>query len=182
MTRRHDADTRRLGRTMGLLATVAFLGLGWVSFHGVLERRDHPNRNLVVDPGATELVLRRDRAGHYRFPGLINGRPVRFLLDTGATHVAVPAHLVEALQLVPGARGTAMTANGPVAVRETSIGELAFGPFRLTGVRGHLNPGMKDDEVLLGMSVLKHLDFTQRGDILVLRPARPAADTRAGRT
>jgi len=182
MSAQRDADTRRLGRTMGFLATAAFLGLGWVSFHDVIERREHPNRNLVVEPGASELVLRRDRAGHYRFPGWINGRPVRFLLDTGATHVAVPAHLAEALQLAPGARGTAVTANGSVAVRETSIGELAFGPFRLTGVRGHLNPGMKDDEVLLGMSVLKHLDFAQRGNILVLRPVQRAADTRDGRT
>ncbi|TXH12027.1 MAG: TIGR02281 family clan AA aspartic protease [Gammaproteobacteria bacterium] len=182
MNPEHDADTRRLGRTMGFLATVAFLALGWVSFHGVIERRDDPNRNLVVEPGASELVLRRDRAGHYRFPGLINGRPVRFLLDTGATHVAVPAHLAEALQLAPGARSTAVTANGPVSVRETAIGELAFGPFRLTGVRGHLNPGMKEDEVLLGMSVLKHLDFAQRGDVLVLRPVQPAASTRDERT
>jgi len=36
-------------------------------------------------------------------------------------------------------------------------------------VRGHLNPGMRDNQVLLGMSVLKQLEFTQRGDTLTLR-------------
>jgi aspartyl protease family protein len=37
-------------------------------------------------------------------------------------------------------------------------------------VRADLNPGMTDDQILLGMSVLKQLEFTQRGDTLVLRP------------
>ena len=88
-----DADTRRIGRRLGLLATLAFLALGWVSFDGAIERREDPNRNLVVAPGASELVLQRNRAGHYLLPGEINGRPVRLLLDTGATQVSVPARL-----------------------------------------------------------------------------------------
>ncbi|PKO62837.1 MAG: TIGR02281 family clan AA aspartic protease, partial [Betaproteobacteria bacterium HGW-Betaproteobacteria-17] len=46
---------------------------------------------------------------------------------------------------------------------------LAFGPFDLRGVPASLNPGMGGDQVLLGMSVLKHLEFTQRGDTLILR-------------
>ena len=71
-----DADTRRIGRRLGLLATLAFLALGWVSFDGAIERREDPNRNLVVAPGASELVLQRNRAGHYLLPGEINGHPV----------------------------------------------------------------------------------------------------------
>ena len=63
-----DADTRRIGRRLGLLATLAFLALGWVSFDGAIERREDPNRNLVVAPGASELVLQRNRAGHYLLP------------------------------------------------------------------------------------------------------------------
>lgn len=39
-------------------------------------------------------------------------------------------------------------------------------------LRASLNPGMADDQVLLGMSVLKHLEFTQRGNTLILRPHR----------
>ena len=97
-----DADTRRIGRRLGLLATLAFLALGWVSFDGALERREDPNRNLVVAPGASELVLQRNRAGHYLLPGEINGRPVRLLLDTGATQVSVPARLAAELGLQAG--------------------------------------------------------------------------------
>jgi aspartyl protease family protein len=37
-------------------------------------------------------------------------------------------------------------------------------------VPASINPGMHDMEILLGMSVLKHVEFTQRGDTLILRP------------
>lgn len=146
------------------------LGLGWLFFEEQVARQQNPNRNLNVAQGQRELVLRRNRAGHYVAPGEINGRPVEFLLDTGATQVSVPAHLGAALGLTPGAAAQVMTANGAVTVRATRIDELALGPFRVLRVAAHLNPGMRDDQVLLGMSVLKQLEFTQRGDTLTLRP------------
>jgi len=98
---------------------------------------------------------------------------VRFLLDTGATHTSVPAHLAQRLGLQPGLASTVSTANGTVVVRGTRIDALDMGPFRFAGAPAHLNPGMRDDDVLLGMSVLKHLEFTQRGEVLVLR--KPAS-------
>jgi aspartyl protease family protein len=161
---------RRLGRAMITLAWLVALVLLWGAFEDHLETRDNPNRGLMVQAGASELVLKRNRAGHYVAPGTINGQPVLFLLDTGATQVSVPAHLGLDLGLVPGAPMRVMTANGVVAVRSTVIGELGLGPFRVTDVSGHLNPGFRDDQVLLGMSVLQHLEFTQRGDTLTLRP------------
>ena len=67
---------------MGFLATLAFLGFGWVTFDGAIMKREDPNHALTVAPGVDEWVLRRNRSGHYFSPGLINGQPVRFLLDT----------------------------------------------------------------------------------------------------
>ncbi len=168
-----DQANRKLGRRMGFLATLAFLGFGWETFDGAITKRDDPNHALTVAPGVDEWVLRRNRTGHYFSPGLINGQPVRFLLDTGATHTSVPAHLAQRLGLQPGVTSTVSTADGTVVVRGTRIDALDMGPFRFTGAPAHLNPGMRDDEVLLGMSVLKHLEFTQRGDVLVLR--KPAS-------
>ena len=153
---------------MNWLAAFAILGFGWIIFDGILEDRENPNRNLMVAPGATELTLKRNRAGHYLAPGTINGKDVRFLLDTGATLVSIPAHLGPDLGLKPGLRAQVITANGTVTVRQTVIDELTLGPFVVQQVQSHLNPGMRDDEVLLGMSVLKHLEFTQRGDTLTL--------------
>lgn len=154
---------------MAFVASLLVLGMFYLYFENSLQARDHPNRDLQIGPGS-ELVLKRSGNGHYVFPGAINGRPVSFLLDTGATLVSVPAHLAGELGLEPGAYQQSMTANGAVATRAARIGALAFGPFVLRNVPASLNPGMADDQVLLGMSVLRHLEFTQRGDTLVLRP------------
>lgn len=164
------APASRLGRGMIVVAWLALLGVLWSAFDAYLARRDHPNRNLATQAGGGELVLKRNRAGHYVAPGTINGQAVIFLLDTGATEVSVPAHLGEALGLSPGAAATVMTANGAVTVRATLIDTLGLGPFVLRDVRAHLNPGAGDDQVLLGMSALRYLEFTQRGDTLILRP------------
>ncbi|MGB9129375.1 MAG: TIGR02281 family clan AA aspartic protease [Thiobacillus sp.] len=153
---------------MALVASLLVLGLLYLFFESSLQARTHPNRALQIAPGS-ELVLKRSSDGHYVFPGTINGEPVTFLLDTGATLVSVPAHLGDELGLKPGARQQAITANGTVTTRATRVDALAFGPFEIRGVPASLNPGMGDDQVLLGMSVLKHLEFTQRGDTLILR-------------
>lgn len=160
---------RRFGvTTITLLWVLLFAALWWL-FDDYLDRREFPNRNLAVAEGAaTEWVLRRNHVGQYLAPGRINGESVVFLLDTGATQVSVPAHLADTLGLHPGARGRAITANGSVDIRHTRIHELGLGPFVLRNVPGHLNPGMSTDQVLLGMSVLKHLDFAQRGEHLIL--------------
>jgi len=153
---------------MALVASLLVLGLFYLYFENSLQARTHPNRALQIAPGG-ELVLKRSHDGHYVFPGTINGEPVTFLLDTGATLVSVPAHLGDELGLKPGARQQAITANGTVTTRATRIDALAFGPFEIREVPASLNPGMRRSQVLLGMSVLKHLEFTQRGDTLIVR-------------
>ena len=167
-----DEDiTRRMGRGMAWLAAVALVGLLWLFFEGVETRRDNPNRKLATVPGAdTELTLKRNHAGHYVAPGTINGRPVTFMLDTGATQVAIPAKLGASLGLPAGPAIRVSTSNGHVEARMTTISELGLGPFVARQVQGSLNPGMDhDDMILLGMNVLRHLEFTQRGDTLILR-------------
>jgi aspartyl protease family protein len=159
---------RSLGRGMALVASLLVLGMFYVYFENSLQARNNPNRDLQIAPG-TELVLKRSGDGHYVFPGTINGRPVNFLLDTGATLVSVPAHLAAELGLRAGAYQQSITANGTVSTRATRLESLAFGPFYLRDVPASLNPGMADNQVLMGMNVLKHLEFTQRGDTLVLR-------------
>ena len=164
-----DNPHRTLGRGMAWVASVLTLGLLTLYFNGHLDQRYNPNRELKVAPGA-ELVLKRNSAGHYVFPGTINGQPVTFLLDTGATLVSIPAFMAPRLGLAAGAPQRAMTANGVVETRATRIDALAFGPFSLENLPASLNPGMRDDFILLGMNVLRELEFTQRGDTLILRP------------
>jgi len=158
---------RPLGRGMAIVASLLALWMFYLYFENSLQARNNPNRDLQIAPG-TELVLKRSGDGHYVFPGTINNRPVTFLLDTGATLVSVPADLATELRLDAGAPQQSITANGTVATRSTRIDALAFGPFVLHGVPASLNPGMADNHVLMGMSVLKQLEFTQHGDTLIL--------------
>jgi aspartyl protease family protein len=164
-------ETRRFGKLLTILFWLASLGFLSFLFNGMLADRYNPNRHLLAGTasGERELVLQRNASGHYVAPGTINGHPVTFLLDTGATLVSVPAHLGSTLQLQPGGYQQVTTANGVVGARTTRIEHLGLGPFVFQDLRGHLNPGMQDDEILLGMVALKHLEFTQRGDRLILR-------------
>ncbi len=157
---------------MIVVAWLLVLGLLYALFSDYLNRRHNPNHNLSTksNAGMAELALKRNRDGHYVLPGIINGHSVSFMVDTGATTVTVPAHLGPTLGLVPGATQWAVTANGNIMVRATLIADLEIGPFRLREVRANLNPGMAGDQVLLGMSALRQMEFTQRGNTLILRP------------
>lgn len=164
-------NSKSMGRWMLLAFWIVGLVLLTSFFIDVLERQHNPNQTPIsnVEGQGVEVRLKRNRMGHYVATGFINDRPVTFLLDTGATNVSVPAHLAGDLGLIAGQHYVASTANGNVTVAQTNIDRLDLGGIQLTDVRASINPGMRDNEVLLGMSVLKHLEFTQRGDWLILR-------------
>ncbi|MEL7046519.1 MAG: TIGR02281 family clan AA aspartic protease [Pseudomonadota bacterium] len=165
-------EQRRFGTGMQVLAWISVLALLTLYFGDVLERQRNPNRNVATamgDGGAREVELRRNRLGHYVSSGTINGEPVVFLLDTGATGVAIPSALAERLSLPRGRPFITNTANGRARSYQTRLGEVAIGDIRLSNVDASITPGLAMNEVLLGMSFLKHIEFTQRGNTLTLR-------------
>ncbi len=146
-----------------------FLGL---FFSEVLEQQQNPNssvQTLTLPGEVKELVLQRNRQGHYVANGHINNRPVVFMLDTGATDVSIPLEIAQHLNLQAGPSAIYQTANGPVRVQLTRLQSIALGDIHLNDIRATINPGYKSPQILLGMSFLKHLEFTQRGDTLTLR-------------
>jgi len=149
------------------LAFVLIAGLLTLFFADRIERKRNPNPNLSST--AAEVVLKRNAYGHYVATGAINGQPVVFLLDTGATRVSIPAGLAGRLGLKRGQAGTAITANGNVTVFSTLLDTVGLGGITMREVRGSINPGMDGEEILLGMAFLKHLELIQRGDTLILR-------------
>ncbi len=156
-----------------MMAIACVLGLvGMTVFFGeVEERRINPNQSpsSMVSAGLVEVSLDRNRAGHYMVTGEINSREVDFLLDTGATDVVVPEVVARRLGLERGRPGRAMTANGPVTIYDTTIDRLTIGDIELRNVNASINPAMGDMAILLGMSALGQVEFTQRGDSLTLR-------------
>ena len=162
---------------IGVIAIwVAFIGGFTYIFSWLLDKQHNPNQsNLtqVSQSGESEVVLARNRSGHYLAAGTINQYPVVFLLDTGATHVSIPLALANQIGLEKGQTATAHTANGTVQVYSTRLETVSLGHITLSNVSASINPGFSGNEILLGMSFLRHLELLQTGDTLRLRvPSR----------
>ena len=154
------ATNGRFGRWMIVGAWVLFLILLTLLFTQWLETRSNPNRSLNVVSGLSgeaTLVLKSNPAGHFLAPGEINGVEVTFLLDTGATRVAVPAAVAADAGLARGVRSQGMTAGGMTESWLTRIARVRLGPFEMEQVQAAIIPDMPGSEVLLGMSFLRHL-------------------------
>jgi len=167
-------STKKLGMMFTSAAWVLGLGLIVLIFTRVLDHQNNPNQALsTLDAGQfQEVVLTRNRSGHYVFDGEINRRKVTFLVDTGATTTAIPAQLQSALGLEAGPATSISTANGVTTARLTRLDQLAIGEIELFDVNATLIANMGIDEVLLGMNVLKHFELVQRGDQLIIRRFR----------
>ncbi len=161
---------------MGIWMVIAMwaivLWLFTMFFNKWSEHEYNPNQklaNIVTTDGVREIVLERNRWGHYVTAGFINNKPVTFMLDTGATDIAIPLSVAEELQLRRGPAVYFQTANGTAMGYATILDSVAIGHIELHNVRASINPNVRDMEILLGMTFLKHLEFTQRGDTLTLR-------------
>ncbi len=152
---------------MIILAWVLFLGLITLFFTRTLEQRNYPNQSLQEDNGPT-VVLQRNTQGHYLAPGKINNQPVRFLIDTGASNVAIPAAIAAKLSLPVGSQGLSSTANGVTKIRLTRARQISLGGITMHDVPVSVLPNAGIDEVLLGMTFLKHLRISQYDGELTL--------------
>jgi aspartyl protease family protein len=166
---RETPDT--IGRSMvflswiGALALFTFLAQDW------LHDAYNPNQSPVTHDDATgirQIVLKRNRYGHYVSNGRINGQDAVFMLDTGATDVVIPEELAANYGLRRGPAYQTGTANGTIEVYATRLDTIELGPIRLYNIQAAINPYMEGDEILLGMSFLKHLKFNQQGDELII--------------
>lgn len=167
-----DDSTNKIGKLFVWLAWIMAIVLLMFFFEDELDKQYNPNNQPQVSlnsSGQAEVILKQNRQGHYVTKGTINETSVTFLLDTGATQVSIPAHIADKLQLDSYGSYPVQTANGRVTVYKTKIDQLSIGNIFLYNVAAHINPAMKNDEILLGMSALKQLDFQQTGKQLILR-------------
>jgi aspartyl protease family protein len=169
--RKPGSTSRPLGKGMLVAAWVLLLALLTWFFNDRLERQRNPNMRVmssVTASGTPAVRLERNRYGHYVTSGFINDRPVEFMLDTGASDVSIPESVAEALGLHKGRIVTYQTANGTIRAWQTVVEEIRLGELRVGPVRASINPNVSDTGILLGMSFLKHLDFSQQGNTLTL--------------
>jgi len=115
------------------------------------------------------IVLPVGSGGHYTGLASINGHPVQFVVDTGATMVSMGADVASQLGLDYGnsTAGAAMTANGAVSVRRISLTKVTVGDVTIYNVDAMVVPQAMP-VVLLGNSFLSHFQMHSESSSLVL--------------
>lgn len=127
--------------------------------------------NFTAPKMATE-VLYRDEIGMYNAQGTINGLPVSFLVDTGATFVAMNRHQAKRLNidyLVSGNPSFVSTASGVERAYNIKLNKVTVGTIALTNVDAVVLDGDSPTQVLLGMSFLGQLEMSNKGQLLQLK-------------
>lgn len=160
----------RLGRRMIWLAALLVLGGLYLVF-AQLQKNGGMVSSIGSD-GSAMVVLEQDRSGHYQAEGMINGQAVNFLVDTGATDVALPESVARALGLEFGPRVRVMTAAGPSTAWMTRLDEVSIGDIHRRNVRASITAG-EFNGILLGMSFLKHYSLQQQDGKLVISEGTP---------
>lgn len=159
------------GQAMIYAAWLLFLAILTFVFNRYLEQQNNPNQNISssINKNTVEVRLKQNRYGHYLATGQINHTTVTFLLDTGATLISIPEPIAEKLQLQKGYPSQSRTANGTITVYSTQLDSVSIGDIELRNIRASINPYMTGDEILLGMSFMKHLELIQKNKELILK-------------
>jgi aspartyl protease family protein len=113
----------------------------------------------------------RDEAGAYTTVGTINGLTVNFLVDTGATAVAMHTQQAKRLGIpyrVEGQQIYVNTANGTVMAYDIMLDRVQVGNITLRQVKGFVIEGSGPSQVLLGMSFLNRVKMEDQGEVLLL--------------
>jgi len=120
--------------------------------------------------GAQTVRLSADTNGHYMADGSVNGKSMRFLVDTGATMVALPAMYARqaGIRYADAPSGTVQTAGGPTTAYKVKLDTVSIGGVTLNNVdavvitRGLTMP-------LLGMTFLSRMEIQRDGELMVLK-------------
>jgi aspartyl protease family protein len=174
---------RRIPLAAGLrmfVGWVLIFGAAFVIFTFQDEFKTLGNRLLIEVRGGTEEVvtdkggelrLRQASDGHFWVDALVNGEPVRFLVDSGATTTSLSRNAARRAGIESGGAFRAMvqTANGIVAVERGRAERIKVGPIERRDVAVHVSDAFGDINVI-GMNFLSTLSgWSVEGRSLVLR-------------
>jgi aspartyl protease family protein len=144
-------------------ATVQFEGRKRVLMHG------QHYRASAVNTDRQHVTLAADPRGHFVADATVNGTPMRFLVDTGATTIALPG--ADAVRLGidyrKGTRGAVRTASGIAPVYRINLDSVKVGAIELSAVEAIvIEQGL--DIALLGMSFLNRVEMKRDGQNMTL--------------
>ena len=134
-----------------------------LGYHGAVARNEPAKTSGTV-------ALTADSRGHFITSGTVNGMSLRFLVDTGASIVALSVDDAKraGVNYLAGTRGQVQTANGLTTVYMVKLDAVQVGEIQLTNVDAAVIEGDKLPVALLGMSFLNRMEMKRAGDTLTL--------------
>lgn len=165
-------NRQSLGKTLQQAIAWGLIFLGVIAVIGIwddIRQTVSPAQRMVATDGRVEVPMARD--GHYYLTLGINGKPVDFLVDTGASDMVLTRDDARRAG-VPlddlAYTGRAMTANGAVRTAPIRLDEVSLGPVSDRNVRAWVNEGAMEQS-LLGMAYLRRWQHIEiRDGALVL--------------
>lgn len=127
--------------------------------------------NFTKPEKVQEKIYANDR-GMYMSVGTINGNTVKFLVDTGATLIAMNEPQAKSLGVryrLDGTPGTVVTASGYANIYKVKLRSVSLGRIKRKNVDAAVIEGNHPGPILLGMSFLDDLHVEKQGQILTLR-------------
>lgn len=167
------ANRESLGRVMQQAIVWVLIFVGVIAAAGLWSdiRRDVTPAQAMLSDGRIEVPVGRD--GHYHLTLEVNGTPVDFVVDTGASQIVLTRADAERAGIDPASLayvGRALTANGPVGTANVWLNEVRLGGWSETGVRAVVNEGDLFQS-LLGMEYLGRMARIEIADgRLILTP------------
>jgi len=165
------ASRTNLGKTLQHAGIWILIFMGAIAVVGIWpEIKDTltPQQTYVND---TTIVLPKHRDGHYYITLDVNGKPIEFVIDTGASQVVLSQQDAKKVGIDPSGRaylGTANTANGTVRTASVRLDTVVLGGLIDSDVRAVVNDGEMDGS-LLGMTYLGKFDsITIKDNELIL--------------
>lgn len=148
----------------------------WVAIcaaiYAVIDARLKPTVAMAskAEMARGEVLIPRSRDGHYYVKGSINGTPVTFMVDTGASTVSVGADFARRAGLPRGEPARFNTAGGVIEGEMVANQTVEAGGIRVTSLRVGVGMRMSaGDPALLGQNFLRYVDVIQSADRMVLR-------------
>lgn len=160
-------NRQSLGKTVQQVMAWVFIFVGVIALVGLWDDiRSTVGTTPQMAVTGNTIEVPRSFDGHYYLPMLVNGKPVTFLVDTGASQVVLSPQDakragIDLNQL--NYHGRAATANGVVRTAPVRLDSLALGPINDTGVSAWVNEADLEQS-LLGMDYLHRFSNIQFAD------------------
>lgn len=155
------ANRDRLGQALqqGAIWGLIIVGLaaGWNLWQDIAQPST-PRQSVITGEARVEVPRARD--GHYYLTLEMNGTPIRFVVDTGATDVVLTTQDASSIGIDPddlAYLGQARTANGTVRTARIRIDDVRLGEFTDRNLPAWVNEGQMETS-LLGMAYLQMFD------------------------